>query len=70
VILWTLRRGATTAPRLAGALAGLAGSGLAAAIYTLHCTENSPLFYVTWYGLGIVVVTLVSAAIGKRYLRW
>jgi hypothetical protein len=70
VILWTLRRGATTAPRLAGALAGLAGSGLAAAIYALHCTENSPLFYVTWYSMGIVIVTLVSAAIGRRYLRW
>lgn len=70
IILWALRRGATTAPALAGTLAGLAGSGLAAAIYALHCTEDSPLFYVTWYGLGIVVVTLVSRFLGKLVLRW
>ena len=44
----TLCRGGTTAPALAGLVAGLAGSGLAAAIYAVHCTEDSPLFYVTW----------------------
>jgi hypothetical protein len=65
-----LRRGATTAPARAGLVAGLAGSGLAAAIYALHCTEDSPLFYVTWYGLAIMGVTLVSTVIGARSLRW
>jgi hypothetical protein len=65
-----LRRGATTAPARAGFVAGLAGSGLAAAIYALHCTEDSPLFYVTWYGLAIMGVTLVSTVIGARSLRW
>ncbi len=65
-----LRRGATTAPALAGLLAGLAGSGLSAAIYALHCTEDSPLFYVTWYGLAIAGVTLISTLVGSRSLRW
>lgn len=69
-ILFTLRRGATTAPALAGFVAGLAGSGLAAAIYSLHCTEDSPLFYVTWYGLAILSTAAVSAALGSRLLRW
>jgi len=69
-IMATLRHGATTAPRLAGAAAGLGGGGLAAAIYALHCTEDSPLFYVTWYGLAILGVTLVSALLGQRLLRW
>ncbi|MGL5010602.1 MAG: NrsF family protein [Paracoccaceae bacterium] len=69
-ILFTLHRGATTAPALAGFAAGLAGSGMAAAIYALHCTEDSPLFYVTWYGLAIMAVTLVSTAVGARLLRW
>ncbi len=69
-ILLTLRQGATTAPRLASAVAGLAGSGAAAAIYATHCIEDSPLFYVTWYGLAILGVTAVSAAIGSRLLRW
>ena len=67
---YVLRQGATTAPALAGFVAGLAGSGLSAAIYTLYCIEDSPLFYVTWYGLAILGVTLVSTVIGARCLRW
>lgn len=69
-LLYVLRQGATTAPMRAGFVAGLAGSGFAAAIYALHCTEDSPLFYVTWYGLAIMGVTLVSTLIGARALRW
>ena len=68
--LSVLRRGATTAPRLAGALAGLGCGGAAAAVYSLHCIEDSPVFFVTWYGLGIVVVGLIGAAVGGRMLRW
>ncbi|MDP5350252.1 MAG: DUF1109 domain-containing protein, partial [Paracoccaceae bacterium] len=59
-IMWALRQGATTVPALAGFVAGLGGSGLSAAIYALHCTEDTPLFYVPWYGLAILGVTLVS----------
>lgn len=70
VLHYTLRQGAVTAPRRAGFVAGLAGSGLSAAIYALYCTEDSPLFYVTWYGLAIAGVTLVSTLIGARTLRW
>ncbi|AWB49391.1 DUF1109 domain-containing protein [Gemmobacter aquarius] len=69
-MLYVLRQGATTAPMRAGFVAGVAGSGLSAAIYALHCTEDSPLFYVTWYGLAIMGVTLVSTLIGARTLRW
>lgn len=65
-----LRQGATTAPARAGFVAGLAGSSLSAAIFALHCTEDSPLFYVTWYGLAIIGVTLVSTLIGTRRLHW
>ncbi len=67
---YTLRQGATTLPARAGFMAGLAGSGFSAAIYALHCTEDSPLFYVTWYGLAIMGVTLVSTLIGARSFRW
>lgn len=67
---YVLRHGATTAPARAGFVAGLAGSGLSAAVYALYCTEDSPLFYVTWYGLAIMGVTLVSTLIGARSLRW
>jgi len=69
-ILLALRKGATTAPALAGFAAGLGGSGLAAMAYALHCTEDSPLFYVTWYGLAMCLVTVLATLIGARVLRW
>lgn len=69
-VLVMLRKGATTAPAFAGFIAGLAGSGFAAVVYAMHCTEDSPLFYVTWYGLAIGGVALVSTLIGARLLRW
>jgi hypothetical protein len=69
-ILVALRRGATTSPALAGFAAGLGGSGLAAMAYAMHCIEDSPLFYVTWYGVAIGGVTVASALIGSRVLRW
>ncbi|THD84670.1 DUF1109 family protein [Aliigemmobacter aestuarii] len=69
-ILFSLRRGATTTPALAGFAAGLGGSGFAAMAYALYCTEDSPLFYVTWYGLAIGGVTVATTLIGTRVLRW
>ncbi len=68
--LLLLRRAAPTRPELTGALIGLAaGAGIAAG-YALHCTEDSPLFVVTWYGLAISTVTIVGAVLGRQLLRW
>ena len=52
--LWALRGGASTRPTLSGALAGLLAGGAGAALYAIHCTEDSPLFYAVWYGLAIL----------------
>lgn len=68
--LIALRRGAPTHPTWSGALAGLAAGGLAAALYSLHCTEDSPLFYVPWYGVGIAMASVAGALIGRFALRW
>lgn len=70
ISLWILRRGASTRPPVAGALAGLMSGGVATALYAIHCTEDSPLFYVTWYSLAILLVTAVGAALGSQVLRW
>jgi hypothetical protein len=69
-ILLSLRKGATTAPKLAGFVAGIAGGGLAAMVYATHCIEDSPLFYVTWYGIAICIVATASTLVGARVLRW
>lgn len=65
-----LRRAAPTQPVLTGALLGVAtGAGVAAG-YALHCTEDSPLFFVAWYGLAILLVAGAGAVLGHRLLRW
>ena len=69
-LLRALRRGAPVHPALCGALAGLAAGGLATTLYSLFCTEDSPLFYGVWYSLGILLVAGMGALAGRRMLRW
>jgi hypothetical protein len=68
--LWFLRRGAPTRPLLSGALVGLASGAGVAAGYALHCTEDSPLFFVVWYGIAVSVASTVGAVAAGRALRW
>lgn len=69
-LLVALKRGAPTRPRLAGFFAGLAAGGIGAAIYAVHCTDDSPLFVAVWYSLGIAIVTAIGVAVSGRVLRW
>lgn len=68
--LLALRHGAPSRPALAGAVAGVLASGLAAALYASHCTDDSPLFVATWYSLAIGMVTALGAVAGRWLLRW
>jgi hypothetical protein len=65
-----LRHGAPTRPTLAGAVAGLMSAGLAATFYASHCTDDSPLFVMTWYTLATALVTAIGALAGARFLRF
>ena len=65
-----LRHGAPTRPALSGAIAGLLSAGLAATLYAAHCTDDSPLFVATWYGLATALVTAVGALAGSKLLRF
>lgn len=65
-----LQRGATVRPVLAGALAGLVVGAGAAAGYSFFCLQDNPLFYVTWYGVAIALLTGAGAVMGWRWLRW
>lgn len=64
------RQGAPTSPGLSGGLVGLTVASGVTAGYSLFCTQDNPLFFVTWYGVAILIVSLISAAIGRRMLRW
>jgi hypothetical protein len=70
VALLALRHGAPTHPALAGAVAGLLAGGLAAALYAMHCPDDSPLFIATWYTAAIGLVSLLGAVAGARVLHW
>lgn len=69
-LLAALRQGAPARPELAGAVAGLAASGLAATFYASHCPDDSPLFVATWYSIATLLVTAAGYVAGRRWLRW
>ncbi len=70
VLVGLLRHGATTRPRLVAFLAGLAAASGATTGYSLFCVQDNPLFFVTWYGVAILLVACITAVFGTRLLRW
>jgi hypothetical protein len=68
--LAALRSGAPSDPGLAGALAGLVSGGIGAALFIIHCPNDSPLFVIVWYSLAIGLVTVVGYLAGRRWLSW
>ena len=69
-LLAALRKGAPSSPGLAGAVAGLAASGIAATFYAANCTDDSALFVITWYSIATLIVTTAGYLIGRKLLRW
>jgi hypothetical protein len=69
-LLAALREGAPSSPGLAGAVAGLGASGIAATFYAASCTDDSALFVITWYPIATLIVTTAGYLIGRKLLRW
>ncbi|WP_372423060.1 NrsF family protein [Salinarimonas chemoclinalis] len=69
-LVYGLKGGAPVRPGLAGAVVGLAAAGVAAALYAVFCTDDSPLFVATWYTLAAGIVAAAGAIAGRRWLRW
>jgi hypothetical protein len=65
-----LRHGAPVRPAVAGAIAGMLSAGLAATLYASHCTDDSPLFVLTWYTIATALVTAIGALAGSKVLRF
>ena len=70
IFLVALRHGAPTRPAFAGAVAGLVAGGIAATFYAAQCTDDSPLFVVTWYTIAIAGLALIGAATASRFAHW
>jgi hypothetical protein len=69
-LILALRAGAPSSPGLAGAIAGMAASGIAATFYAANCTDDSALFVMTWYPIAILIVTAAGYLVGRKLLRW
>ena len=69
-VIWAMRGYAPTQLRLAGAAGGFAAGALGALAYSLHCPELAAPFLGIWYVLGMLIPTVVGAAIGPRLLDW
>ncbi|CDF85340.1 hypothetical protein PKB_4011 [Pseudomonas knackmussii B13] len=69
-VFWALRGLAPTRLRLAGAVGGLLAGATATLAYCLHCPEMGIPFWGVWYLLGMLLPTLLGAALGPRLLRW
>ncbi len=68
--LAVMRGLAPTRPTLAGFAAGLFSGAVCATVYGLHCGESTLVFVGAWYTLGILLVGLLGAVIGRYALRW
>ena len=69
-IVRALRGLAPTRLRQAGAAGGLLAGAIATLAYCLHCPEMGIPFWGVWYLLGMLLPTLLGAALGPRLLRW
>ena len=69
-LLYALSRGAPTDIDRTGLYAGLCAAGVGATLYALHCTDDSPLFILAWYGIAAAVVALMGRWAARRFLRW
>ncbi|KNY35121.1 MULTISPECIES: NrsF family protein [unclassified Agrobacterium] len=65
-----LKRSAPANPTLAGFVGGLAAGAAGAWVYSWFCTENGMAFVLIWYSLGILMMGLIGAFAGSRFLRW
>lgn len=68
--LVVFRSGASPRPAFTGAMIGVSAAAGAAAGYALYCTEDSPLFFTTWYGVAILAAAIAGGTAGRLFLRW
>lgn len=69
-LVWMLRDMAATRPAWAGASAGFVASALSAVLFSLHATDPSSPFATLGYLVGMALMPLIGAVLGRWLLRW
>lgn len=64
-----MRRAAPVSPRRSAVAAGLAAATTGALIFTVRCPMNDPLYIVTWYSLGVAIVSAAARWLLPRRFR-
>ncbi|MCF8475015.1 MAG: NrsF family protein [Emcibacter sp.] len=72
IIIWKywLLKTATEHPTLLGGLAGFSAGCLSATAYALHCNHDTILYISVYYILPILLLCLMGAYMGRKFLRW
>jgi hypothetical protein len=68
--LLAMRSAAPGSAAAAGGAVGCLAAAVGAAVYSIHCFDDSPLFVALWYPLAAIPVIAVSTWAGGRLLRW
>lgn len=68
VLFRGLRHRVEPRPGRSGLLTGIFAGAAAAAVYAVHCDEDSAAFFLLWYGLAIALCGAVGRAAGRRWL--
>ena len=69
-LLAAMRDLAPTRLTLSGAVSGLCAGATGALVYSLHCPEVEAPFIGVWYVLGMLIPSVIGAALGRTLLRW
>jgi hypothetical protein len=69
-VFWALKGLAPTRLALTGAAGGLLAGSTATLAYCLHCPETGIPFWGVWYLFGMLLPTVIGAALGPQLLRW
>lgn len=64
-----MRRAAPVSLRRSALAAGLAAATTGALIFTVRCPMNDPLYIVTWYSLGVAIVSAAARWLLPRRFR-
>lgn len=65
-----LKKTASPYPMVLGGLAGLMAGSMSAMVYSLHCVQDNLAYIIMFYGLPILLLTLLGGWLGRRYLVW
>lgn len=69
-MVWWLRRGAPTSPRLAGLYTGIAAGALGSFTYGMSCAQDTILHLGSWHILPVITAGVLGWLALPRLLRW